>query len=235
MRRFGYLLLAMALAVGLMGCDLGPISGGNRDPGQMTTEATTVPLDYLAEGYYLLEEGTWLGAPLEQPETLRCYVQIDHHGTGLVSAEDVSRILVWEESVIRIEGESYLYTVEDNVLTLTGDHGILRFRYAGDTLPADYLPDGPAAGLYVVCAVTRNGQREEFSALRQENGYLQLNENGTGLLYFDGVTQRLTWDADGLYTLEGTVAFLYSPVDGLLTLYPAEGLALELRPGRSSN
>lgn len=228
-------LMSLALMFGLTGCDLG--SGAGNRPNRDETQATTAPLDYLAEGYYVLESGTWQGGNLKQEALLplRCYIQIDHHGTGLVSACDVAMILVWDESGIRIEGEYYLYTVGDNVLTLTGDNGILRFRYAGEVLPEMYLPAGPQPGCYVVSAVIREGEREEYATLRTENGYLELLENGTGVLCFDGVTQRLTWDGDGLYTMDGTVLYLYSPVDGLLTLYLAEGLALELRPGRSSN
>jgi hypothetical protein len=82
--------------------------------------------------------------------------------------------------------------------------------------------------------VIRQGEREEYTTLRKENGYLELHENGIGVLHFDGVTQRLTWDGEGLYTMDGTISFLYSPVDGLLTVYPEEGLALEMRLGRSS-
>lgn len=51
-------------------------------------------------------------------------------------------------------------------------------------------------GIYVISSVGIDGDISFFSTPDPENGYLLLNEDGTGTMLFDGVEAELTWDGE---------------------------------------
>ena len=67
-----------------------------------------------------------------------------------------------------------------------------------DSLPEGYIPDPPAPGVYAVSSMGLDGDVEFYGSLSRDNGYLELLEDGTGVLVFDGTEYP--------FTLEGTTA-----------------------------
>ncbi len=53
-------------------------------------------------------------------------------------------------------------------------------------------------GFYLVSSVGRDGDVEFYGTLDKENGWLELNADGTGTMYFDGTEGALTWSCQEL-------------------------------------
>lgn len=82
-------------------------------------------------------------------------------------------------------------------------------------------------GFYVVSSVGRDGDIEFYGTLNAENGWLQLNADGSGIMCFEGTEGELTWAGQELtwqgQTLMGAVMTYYDwelgREDSMLVLY----------------
>lgn len=82
-------------------------------------------------------------------------------------------------------------------------------------------------GYYLVSSVGRDGDIQFYGSLDAANGWIQLNEDGTGTLSFEGTEAALTWSGQELtwqgQTLMGAVMSYYDPElgheDSMLVLY----------------
>lgn len=72
---------------------------------------------------------------------------------------------------------------------------------------------GLEPGYYLVSSVGKDGDITFYSALDPENGYLQLNADGTGTFLFEGEKAPLTWEEDAVHwqgqTLMGAIMRYY--------------------------
>lgn len=97
------------------------------------------------------------------------------------------------------------------------------------TAPASGEPviSALAPGYYLISSVGRNGDVQFYGSLNAENGWLLLNEDGTGILSFEGTEGQLTWNERQLYwqdqTLMGLIMTYYDPElsreDSMLVIY----------------
>lgn len=170
-----------------------------------TTVPVTEPAAVLLPGYYLLDTEAYdhdLGA-------LRMYVLINADHTGVIGAMGMSRELTWNDTQLIMDGEPAEYKVEGDVLILMADAETeITLRYNGDVLPEEYLVPALTSGYFVLSSVGQNGN-VDFYSLNPENGYLKLNEDGTGVLFYDGTESELTWDASNLYLQDTTYSYIY--------------------------
>lgn len=67
-----------------------------------------------------------------------------------------------------------------------------------ETHPEEPVISAPQPGYYVVSSVGRDGDIQFYGTLSAENGWLQLNEDGTGILCFEGTQAPLTWSGEDL-------------------------------------
>lgn len=82
-------------------------------------------------------------------------------------------------------------------------------------------------GLYLVSSVGRDGDVDFYGTLDKENGWLELNADGTGTFCFEGTEETLTWAGQELtwqgQTLMGFQASYYDPElgysDTMVALY----------------
>lgn len=86
------------------------------------------------------------------------------------------------------------------------------------TAPA---PDEPVIsalqpGYYLVSSVGRNGDVRFYGSLDEENGWLLLNEDGTGAMSFEGTEGDLTWDGNHLFWQEQAL------MGAVMTYYDSE-------------
>lgn len=97
------------------------------------------------------------------------------------------------------------------------------------TAPASEEPviSGLKSGYYLISSVGKDGNIDFYGSLDAENGWLLLNEDGTGTMSFEGTEGELTWSDQELtwqeQTLMGAVMSYYdSELDreeSMLVLY----------------
>ena len=97
------------------------------------------------------------------------------------------------------------------------------------TVPVSEEPiiSGLMPGYYLISSVGRDGNVDFYGSLDAENGWLLLNEDGTGTMYFEGTEGELTWSEQELtwqgQTLMGAVMTYYDSEldreDAMLVLY----------------
>lgn len=162
-------LLCMALAA-LMLC------GCTAAPAQTTIPATTAS-PQLRPGFYVPVN--------EEYASMLMYIQLVEDGSGMISVMGMPRVLTWEADGA-VFGEMELCPTADGLVAV--DTVELDFTYTGDALPADFLPDPPAPGIYAVSSIGYRGDTEFYGSLSRDNGYLELLEDGTGTLVFRGGT-----------------------------------------------
>lgn len=71
----------------------------------------------------------------------------------------------------------------------------------GETAPAsleDMQMSAPQPGYYLISSVGEDGDISFYGSLDPANGYLKLEEDFTGVMYFGGVEQALTWDQESI-------------------------------------
>lgn len=136
-------------------------------------ETTSGP--QLKPGYYIPEE--------EEYASMLCYAELREDGTGEFSIMGMAQPIEWEPTKFYF-GDMIVCATETG-FSMT-DSVTAHFRWVGDTLPEGYLPDPPAPGVYAVRSVGFNGDTSFYGALSRDNGYLELGEDGTGTLVFDG-------------------------------------------------
>ena len=170
-----------------------------------TTVPVTEPAAVLLPGYYLLDsDADDLGL-----STLRMYILINADHTGVIGAMGMSRELTWNDTQLIMDGEPAEYKIEgDLLIILPNTVDQLSLRYNGDVLPEEYLAPALTSGYFVLSSVG-NGGDITFHNLNPENGYLKLNEDGTGVLFYDGTESELTWDASNLYLQDTTYSYIY--------------------------
>lgn len=86
---------------------------------------------------------------------------------------------------------------------------------------------GLEPGYYLVSSVGKDGDVSFYGSMSPENGWLLLNEDGTGTFFFEGVEGELTWQEDALswqgQTLMGLTARYYDSElgreDSMVMLY----------------
>lgn len=180
-----------------------------------TTEAPTVPpettvsRDELRVGYYVLEEASFKGEPLDEEvmTVLRAYIQIREGHVGSMYFDGAMHHLDWTNRFLLINGEYNPYTLEDDVITLTYEWDYtLVLRHCGDTLPEDYGLSQLEPGLYVLCGVfepNANGMPDGFTGFMFEepsldDGYILLRPDGTGV-FFNGIeTSSVDWSGGAI-------------------------------------
>ena len=170
-------LLCVALAILLLcGCTAAPAQ-------------TTIPAEepVLKAGFYICDEATGR-------ETL-VHFCFQEDGTGYLSMLGTKADLTWtpEGTIQGLLPESVQVTAADDGILWDG----VRFRCTGDSLPQGYLPDPPAPGVYAVSSVGLDGDVDFYGTLSRENGYLEIREDGTGVLVFDDTEHPFTLDGAG--------------------------------------
>lgn len=123
------------------------------------------------------------------------YIQLAEDGSGLISMMGMPRVLTWAPEGTEYGDMRLSPTAEGLVLE---DYISLDFTYTGDSLPEDFLPEPPAPGLYLISSVGFNGDMSFYGAPSRDNGYLELAEDGTGVLVFE--------DLEYTFTLDGIIA-----------------------------
>ena len=93
------------------------------------------------------------------------------------------------------------------------------------------------SGFYVVSSVGEDGDVSFYYSLTAENGYIDLEKDGTGVMCLEDEEQELTWDESYLYCDEETIPYLYlsaeESMDGeaMLMIFFEEGkISIILRP-----
>lgn len=100
---------------------------------------------------------------------------------------------------------------------------------------------GLEPGYYLVSSVGKDGDVSFYGNMNPENGWLLLNEDGTGTFFFECVEGELTWQEDALnwqgQTLMGLTARYYDSElgreDSMVMLYftdPVVSVALRPAP-----
>lgn len=100
---------------------------------------------------------------------------------------------------------------------------------------------GLEPGYYLVSSVGKDGDVSFYGNMNPKNGWLLLNEDGTGTFFFEGVEGELTWQEDALnwqgQTLMGLTARYYDSElgreDSMVMLYftdPVVSVALRPAP-----
>ena len=171
-------LLCVALVLVLLcGCTAAPVE-------------TTIPAEkpVLKAGFYIYDGD--MGR-----ETL-VHFCFQEDGTGYLSMLGNKADLTWtpDGTIQGLLSESVQVTAADGGIIWDGE----LFRSTGDSLPQGYLPDPPAPGVYGMSSVGRDGDVDFYGVLSRENGYLEIREDGTGVLVFD--------DTEHPFTLDGAVA-----------------------------
>ncbi len=210
MKKLSVLVLTAILILSLCACVRNDTPEATTIP---TTAPTTVPVTdpaaMLLPGYYLLDsDADDLGL-----STMRMYILINADHTGVIGAMGMSQELTWNDAQLIVDGDPAEYKVEGDLLILMPDPKIeIPLRYNGDVLPEEYSTPALSSGYFVLSSVGQNGN-VDFYSLNPENGYLKLNEDGTGVLFYDGTESELTWDISNLYLQNTTYPYLYYPAE----------------------
>lgn len=176
MKRFLCVILALFL---LCGCAAAPAG---------TTMPQTTSGPVLQPGYYIYDG--------ELENDMLLYFRFSADGTGCLSMLGVEAELTWtpEGAILGIAGDDVTATPTGDGMLFEGE----AFAYVGGELPGDFFPDPPEPGVYAVSSVERDGDIDFYGTLSRSSGYLELREDGTGVLEFD--------DAEYPFTMEGTTA-----------------------------
>ena len=206
------------------------------------TEPTTVPVETEPEeslqiGYYILTKMETDGITLTGPsvESLKIYLQFQEDGEGTMFIMSMGVEFTWDEEAISIAGVPEAYRLENGVLFLSdGASSIMEFTFCGATLPEGYESTIPA-GYYAVSSIGKDGNIQFFYNVAPENGWLEIQEDGTGVLCLDGVEQVVFIDGTMLTGENISIPFMYTDQEEgeeLLVLYPYSDYAdsVALRP-----
>lgn len=97
-------------------------------------------------------------------------------------------------------------------------------------------------GYYIVSSVGESGDVTFYSLIEPENGYVIIEEDGTGVMYFEGEEKSLTWDGDYFYFDDVSAPYIFtsaeSSEDGqaMLTVYLLESeTSIIFRPFDENN
>lgn len=147
--------------------------------GILCTYSATLPDEYLQPifrpGFYIPEEGEF--------DSLMCYAELREDGTGEFSIMGMSQPIEWEPT--KFYFGDLIVCATGTGFTVTEGGVDSHFRWVGDALPEGFLPD-PPAGVYAVSSIGYRGDMTYYNTLTRDNGYLELNEDKTGTLVFDG-------------------------------------------------
>lgn len=253
------ILLLLAMAIFLAACGGTPADPAvdttpeTTEPTPVPTEATAAPTEtepgnLLPAGYYLLYSMTAAGQTAEGDAVmpLQSYIQIQSDRTGTWSILGQTIDLKWDDTRFILSGISIPYTAEKESIVLqtpaalmgSSEDGLMTYRYNGDILPEEYT-NTLKSGYFVASSIGHNGDVTFFGTPDPENGYLILEEAGTGFLSYGGTEQALTWDAEYLYWGEQTLPYFYQTYfdpelgynDALLTIFfTEESVSLVMRP-----
>ena len=211
-----------------------------------TTEPTTVPTtapvetepeESLQIGYYVLTKMKMDGITLTGPsvESFKSYLQIREGGEGTMFMMGMGADFTWDEEFISMYDVPEAYSVDNGVVTVGSDESsIMEFTFCGDTLPEGYESTIPA-GYYAVSSIGKDGNVQFFGNIDPENGWLEMREDGTGVLYLGGAEQAVSINGTTLTGEDLSIPFMYTDqVEGeeLLVLYPHNDYAdsVALRP-----
>lgn len=166
---------------------------------------TTLPEPTLA---YPLRGGFYPREQAGSGADLYSYLSLNADGTGELSISGSSWDIAWTENQILFYGEPLPVTTgEDTVtVTLAGEDHI--FRYQGEIMPEGYFYRVPA-GLFVVSSVGVDGDVSFYNTLDPENGYLQVNEDGTGYLDCQYIQGEITIDEYGIHWGDLSIPCIY--------------------------
>lgn len=207
-----------------------------------TTVPETEPAAVLQAGYYLPESMASNDSEMDISffEDMKLYIQINADHTAVISIMGVPVELTWNDTELLMDGDPVKYALDGDLLIMDpGTDKEMTFRYHGDTLPESYLAPKLTSGYFVVSSVGQNGDVSFYGTLSPENGYLKLNGDGTGVLYYDGVESDLTWDESNLYVGDNVYPYTYHPSEEtgddleMIAVYMLEAqISLVLRPAQ---
>lgn len=173
-------LLCMMLAFALL-CGCAAVPAGTTAPETTVPMTTAGPM--LKPGFYICNE------ELAQDSLL--HFRFFEDGTGYLSMLGAEAELTWT-------GDGDLCVMGEQMPAIPTAGGMLafdeEFEYVGDALPGDYFPDPPEPGVYAVSSVGRDGDMDFYGSLSRSNGYLELREDGTGVLDFDDCEYPFSMD-----------------------------------------
>lgn len=249
MKKLSALLLALVMVMALAACvsdeppeiSTTPTTTAATVPTTVpTTAPETQPPAILQSGYYLVESVASNDSEMDISffQEMKLYIQINADHTAVISMMGVPVELIWNDTELLMDGEPVKYALDGDLLIMDpGTDEEMTFRYHGDTLPESYLTPKLTSGYFVVSSVGENGNVSFFGTLSPENGYLKLNEDGTGVLFYDGVESSLTWDEAYLYVGEYEYPYNYRTAEeigdemDMLAVYMLETqTSLVLRP-----
>ena len=157
----------------------------------MLCGCTAVPAGTTEPAGPVLKAGFYLPAAEDLGEAL-LYIQLREDGTGCVSVLGMTKELTWTP-----EGADFGdMTIIPTSGGLMADYEA--FDFIGESLPAGYLPDPPAPGVWVASSVGKDGNVSFYGAPSKDNGWFELREDGTGVLVYEQIEYP--------FTLEGTIA-----------------------------
>lgn len=195
----------------------------------------------LQPGYYLLMSCSQNGEITldeDAASASQTYIQINADNTGVMYIMGTSSNIEWNDKQITVNQSAADYTLEGDILTIySDDDSQMIFSYNGDTLPAIYIDTPVEPGYYIVSSVGEAGDVSYYSLNDPENGYVMLEEDFTGVMYFEGEEKSLTWDDYYFYFDDVTAPYVYyneeTSSDGqpmLLVIFEETETTVVLRP-----
>ena len=179
--------LLCGLLAALMLCGCTALPAGTSVPPTTTVPATTAG-PALKAGYYIYDG--------EYRNDTQLHFLISEDGTGYLSMLGIRAELTWtpDGEILGLGGDPMSFTPTADGMLWDGE----RFTWVGERLPEGFIPDPPAPGVYAVSSVGLDGDVDFYGKLSRDNGYLEIREDGTGVMAFDGTEYP--------FTLEGTTA-----------------------------
>ena len=177
---------------------------------ETTVPETTAPaLPAPSIGYYTLVTVTRDSLSLSSDEASRlgCWLHFREDSTGTWTYSGNSTEFRWEgQHILLSSGDSIPFSMDGGTLTLHNASDWI-FLYSGTEEPEEPKRSF-RYGCYAAGSVgTADGNVTFFDTVEKANGYLILNEDGTGYLCYDGKEGEITWD-DTLIRL-GDMVFKY--------------------------
>lgn len=179
-----------------------------------TTLPETEPAPVLRSGYYLLESVVSDGVAADSDDiaSAKSYLYLAPDGSGSFSTLGTSLDLTWrEDGTLSIPGASGCQ-IDGDCIILDADIMTLTYRYHGAELPEAYRNVRPF-GYFLVSSVGIEGDVTFYSTPDPANGYLYLDADGTGTLFFLDVTADLTMDDQYLYWNGREIPYFYYTAD----------------------